>query len=88
MMSLSAARRRISVMKQRSHSLHFWPSAGVGARVELVPESASLGQFREFGAVAALRRFLPRGDGAVMIDFFQTAEHRLAGEIKKLLAAK
>jgi hypothetical protein len=53
-----------------------------------VPEGAGLGQFGEFGAVAGLRRFLPGGDGAVVLDLFQSAEHGLVGEVEKLFAAQ
>ena len=66
----------------------FLSQTGIGPGVEFVPESAGLGQFREFRAVAGLRRLFPRGDGAVMLDLFQPAEHRLVGEIEKLFAAK
>src|SRR5258708_6354937 len=68
--------------------LAFLAETGIGAGVELVPESARLGQFREFRAIASLRRLLPRGDGAVVLDLFQSAEHRLVGEIKELFAAE
>ena len=68
--------------------LAFLPETGIGAGVELVPKSARLGQFREFRAVARLRGFLPCGDGAVLLDLFQAAEHRLVGEIEKFFAAE
>ena len=42
----------------------------------------------EFGAVAGLRRFLPRGDGAVVLDLFQSAKHWLVGEVVEFLAAE
>ncbi len=75
-------------MKQRSNSFALLAEAGVGARVELVPESAGFGQFGEFGAVAGLRRFLPGGDGAEVLDLFQAAEHGLVGEVVELFAAE
>src|SRR5208283_4947307 len=68
--------------------LAFLAEAGIGPGVELVPESAGFGKFREFGAITGLRRFLPRGDGAVVLDLLQSAEHGLIGEVEKLLAAK
>ena len=66
----------------------FLAEAGVGARVELVPERAGFGQRREFGTVAGLRHLLPGGDGAVVLDLLQSAEHRLVGEVVELLAAQ
>ena len=54
-------------------------NASVGACVDLVPERAGLGQFREFRPVSGLRRFLPRGNCTIVLDLFQTAQHRLAG---------
>src|ERR1700721_114630 len=62
--------------------------ASIGARIELVPERARLGQFGEFGAIAGLRRLLPCGNGAVVLDLFKPAEDGLVGEIDQLLAAK
>src|SRR5271154_329104 len=61
---------------------------GVCASVELVPEGAGFGQFREFGAVAGLRRFFPGGDCSVVFDLFQSAERRLVSEVKEFLAAQ
>ena len=87
MMSLSAASPHLGD-KAMLPFLASLAEAGIGAGVELVPKGARLRQFREFRAVASLRRFLPRGDGAVLLDLFQPAEHRLVGEIKKLFAAE
>ena len=88
MMSLSAARRRISVMKQRSNSLHFWPSAGIGAGIELVPERAGFGQFGEFGAVSGGGGFFPGGNGAILFDLFEAAKDGLVGQVVELFAAE
>src|SRR5580692_3203037 len=57
----------------------FLAETGIGAR---------LGQFGEFGAVPGLRCFLPGGDGAIVFDLFESAEHGLIGEIDELFAAK
>src|ERR1700685_1165865 len=62
--------------------------ASVGARVDLMPERAGLGQFRQFGAVSGLRRLLPRGDGAIVLNLLQAAQHGLAGQVVELLAAQ
>src|ERR1035441_4524662 len=68
--------------------LAFLAETSIGPRVEFVPKSAGLGQFREFRAVAGLRCLLPRGDSAVVLNLFQPAEHGLVGEVDKFLAAK
>src|SRR5271157_5532126 len=62
--------------------------AGIGPGIKFVPEGARLGQFREFGAIAGLGCLFPRGDGAIVLDLFEAAEHGLVGEINKLLAAE
>ena len=66
----------------------FLSDAGVGARVQLVPKSTGLGQFRKFRAIASSGCFLPRGNRAVLLDLFQSAEHRLIREVVELLAAQ
>src|SRR5580693_4724987 len=66
----------------------FLAETGIGARIEFVPKGARLGQFGEFGAVPGLRCFLPGGDGAIVFDLFESAEHGLIGEIDELFAAK
>ncbi len=53
-----------------------------------MPNRARLGQFREFRAIPGPRGFLPCGDGAVVLDFIQSAEHRLAGQVVEFLAAQ
>ena len=89
MMSLSAARRRISVMKQRSilrallRRCNCRRARPTWTRARLSPEAT-----REFGAVAVLRFFLPVGDGAVLIDLVEPVQDRLVGELVQLLAAK
>ena len=88
MMSLSAARRRISVMKQRSNCWHLRTDAAVGARIELGPEMAVLGQLRQLRAIAGLGGLLPVADDAEVVDLFQPIQHRLVGEVVKLLAAE
>ncbi len=62
--------------------------AGIGAGVDLVPERAGLGKRRQFGPVAGIRHFLPGGDGAVVLDLLQSAEHGLVGQVVELLAAQ
>ena len=64
------------------------PDAGVGARIQLVPERAGLGKFGQFRAVAGRGRLLPRGDGAVLLDLLQPAEHRLVGKVVEFFAAQ
>ncbi len=66
----------------------FLAEAGVGAGIELVPNGAGLGQFGEFGAVSGLRCLLPGGDGAVVLDLFESAEDGLVCEIDEFLAAE
>src|SRR5580692_720486 len=87
MMSLSAARRRISVMKQCCHSLHFWPRQ-VSARASSLCQRALASGSSKFSAVACVGRLFPCGDGAVVFDLFQTAKHGLIREIEKLFAAE
>src|ERR1700676_1410711 len=62
--------------------------ASVGACVDLMPERAGLGQLGEFRAVSGLRRLLPGGDGAIVLDFFQSAQYRLASQVIELFAAQ
>ena len=50
----------------------FLSEAGVGARIELVPERAGLGQLAKFGAVAGLRCLFPCSDGAIVLDLLQS----------------
>ena len=66
----------------------FLPEAGLGPRIQLVPERAGFGERRQFGPVACLRGFLPRGNGAVVVDFLQPAEYGLVGQVVEFLAAK
>ena len=66
----------------------FLTQAGIGAGVDLVPERAGFGKRRQLGAVSGLRHLLPGGDGAVVLDLFQSAEHGLVGEVVELLAAE
>ena len=62
--------------------------AAVGARVQLGPQVAVLRQLGQFGAIAGLGRLLPVADDAELVDLFQSVQHRLAGEVVKLLAAE
>ena len=66
--------------------LTFLAEASVGPGVELRPESARLR--REFGAIAGLGCFLPGGNGAVVLNLFQPAEHGLVGEVDQFFAAE
>ena len=75
-------------MKQRSHALHFWPRQ-VSARASSLCQSALAS-----GSAASSARspvcvvFLPGGDGAVVLDLLQPAEHGLVGQVVELLAAQ
>ena len=62
--------------------------AAVGAGVELGPEMAVLGHISQLRAVAGLGRLLPVADDAEVVDLLQSVQHRLGGEVVKLLAAK
>ncbi len=64
------------------------PQAGVGAGIELVPERAGFGKRRQFGLVPGLRDLFPGGDGAVVLDLLQSAQHGLIGKVIELLAAQ
>ena len=59
MMSLSAALRRISVMKQRSNSVHLLPMQCSALALSLPQSGAGLGQGGELGAVAGLGFLVP-----------------------------
>ena len=88
MMSLSIALRCISVMKQRSQALHFCPRQ-VSARASILCQSAlASGSDASSARSPVLRDFLPGGDGAVVLDLLQSAEHRLIGQVIELLAAQ
>jgi hypothetical protein len=88
MMSLSIALRRISVMKQRSNSLHFWP-------VQASARASSLCQSRLASGSSASSARSP-----VLVVFSQAAmsrycsisskplRYRLIGEVVQLLAAQ
>ena len=62
--------------------------AGVAAGVELVPESAGLGQSRKFGAVAGFGGLFPLGDLAVLVDLFKAGKDRLVAQSNELVAAE
>ena len=62
--------------------------AGIGARVQLVPEQARLGEFGQFGAVARGRMFLPCRNGAVLLNFFQAAEDWLICQVVEFFPAQ
>ena len=66
----------------------FLSQAGIGAGVDLVPERAGFRKRRQFGPVAGVRDFFPGGDGAVVLDLLQTAQHGLVGEVVELFAAQ
>ncbi len=63
-------------------------NAGLGARVEFVPQQAGLRQFRQLGPVARAGRFFPGGDGAILLDLLQAVQHRLIRQVVKLFAAQ
>ncbi len=62
--------------------------AGLGARIQLVPQRAGLRQRRQFRAVTGLRRLLPGSDGAIVLDLLQSRQHRLVGQVIELLLAE
>ncbi len=64
------------------------PDASLGARVQLVPEEAGFGEFRQFRPVARRGRLFPCGDGAILFNLVQAAEDRLVGQIVEFLAAQ
>ena len=53
--------------------------SAAGAGIDLVPERTGFRKGCQFGAIAGLRDLLPGGDSAVVLDLFQSAEHRLVG---------
>jgi len=57
------------------------PNASVGACVELVPQQAGLGQFRQLGAVPRSSRLLPGSDSAILLDLLQSAQHGLIRQL-------
>src|ERR1039457_1168900 len=88
MMSLSAARRRISVNEAAVKLLALRADAAVGARIQLGPQMAVLRQFGQLRAVAAFGGLLPVADDAELADLFQSVQQRLSGEVVELLAAE
>src|SRR6185437_5383227 len=62
--------------------------ASIGAGIDLVPEGAGLGKRCQFGPVAGIRHFFPGGNGAVVLDLLESAEHGLIGQVVELLAAQ
>ncbi len=87
MMSLSAARWCIRVMKQRSKLGHFWPVHRSRARVDLGPGGAGFGQRLDLGAVADFGGLLPLADDLEIGHFLQARQHRLLLGVVDLLAA-
>ena len=75
-------------MKHLSHALHFCPRQ-VSERASSLCQSALAS-----GSAASSARspvcvvLLPRGDGAVVLDLLQAAQHRLVGKVVELLAAQ
>ena len=86
MMSLSAARWCISVMKQRSNCLHFWPVQS-SLRASTLAQAALDSGSRHLGAIADFGRLLPFADDAKFADLFQSGEDRLALGVVDLLPA-
>src|SRR5579863_5180358 len=66
----------------------FLADAGIGAGIQLVPEQAGFRQLSQLSPVAGAGRLFPSGNGAVLLDLFQSAQHRLIREVVKLLAAQ
>src|ERR1700756_4652844 len=66
----------------------FLAEAGVGACIELVPQRAGFRQRYQFRPVACLRGFLPRCNRAIVLNFVETAEHRLISQIVELFTAE
>ena len=87
MMSLSAARWCIRVMKQRSKLGHFWP-VHMSLRASTLAQAVlRFGQRLDFGAVADLGGLLPLADDLEIGDFFQAGEHGLLFGVVDLLPA-
>ena len=62
--------------------------AGVGAGVELVPESAGFGEGGKLSAVAGFGDALPLGNLAVLVDLVEARENGLVAEGEELAAAE
>ena len=62
--------------------------AGFGARVQLVPERAGLGDAGDFGAVAGFGSLLPLGDLVVLVDLLQAGQDGLVAQGDQLVAAE
>src|SRR5579871_3676324 len=60
----------------------------LAARIELLPELCIFGKTLQFGAVTAFRGGFPFGNLPVLVNFLESAQNRLVGEIVKLLPAK
>jgi hypothetical protein len=88
MMSLSIPRLRISVTKQRSHSLHFCPIQASVRASSLCQSALASGKLRKFRPVTGRSRLLPRGNCAILLNLLQSAQHRLVRKVVELLAAQ
>src|SRR5215470_11269837 len=66
----------------------FLPGAGIGPRVEFVPQGTSLRQFRQLGPIPSCRVLLPCRYGAILLNLFEPTKHRLISKVVELLAAK
>jgi hypothetical protein len=76
------------VTKQRSQSGQDWPRQSLGAGVEFVPERGGFRQLVNFGAVAGLGVFLPRGDGVELGDLLEAIEQRSGAQGVELVATE
>ncbi len=88
MMSLSAAVRRMVVMKQRSNSAHLLPMQCSALALSLPQSGLVSGRVVSFGAVAGAGLLVPVQQGAELVDLIEAVEDGLAGEIVELFAAE
>ena len=65
----------------------FLPETRIRTRVQFEPKRTRLRQRGQFRTVSGRGCLLPRRHCPVLLDFFQSAKHRLSGQIVKLLAA-
>src|SRR5215469_6277654 len=64
------------------------PQAGVGARIQLPPQGARLGQRCQLRPVASPSRLLPGGDRPVLLNRIEPIQHRLIRQVVELFPAQ